>query len=335
MPKELQPEFILRQLEKGQLFAFYLFYGDSEFRLEKVLNNIRETLIPEAERDFNLKVFYADDTGIGPADILDTARSLPFLSQNRLVIVRRTESLPASALKSFIPYLEKPVESTCLIFLSSKPDFRNKFFNKIKELGRAVNFKKLYDKQALAWIIKTAKELGLDMDKEASLYLQQVVGNRLMDLHSELEKLYVRFGKTAITLKHVEELAIFSRMYTIFELMDELSFKRCAESISMLNRYMEEEGKDEGLKILGMLIRQIRILWQTKSIIEKGGHASDVARRIRLPNSLVDKIVRQTSLWSEDDLERGLQLMYQADGLMKTGAQGHLVLENLVVSLCT
>jgi len=332
MPGDLTPEYVLNQLEKGKLSPFYLFYGSNEFLLERVLSRIRETFVPETSRDFNLRIFYGDKTE--PADIIDTARSLPFMSDSRLIIVRRTESLSPAALESYIPYLDRPVESTCLIFISSKTDFKRKFYRKIRELGRAVNFKKLNDRQVIPWIKKTAKELDLNIEDQACAYLQQLVGNRLMDLHAELEKLSLSYGKKIVGMEEVRAVAIFSRIYTVFELMDEVSFKRCGESISVLNRFLEEEGNDGFLKVLGMLNRQIRLLWQAKTVSDKGGRTADVSRKIKLPPFLVSRIVQQSTHWKTDDFERAFHLLYKADGLLKSGANGRMVLENLVVSLC-
>jgi len=333
MPGDLTPEYVLTQLEKGKLFPFYLFYGSNEFLLERVLSRIRETFVPEATRDFNLRIFYGDKTE--PADIIDTARSLPFMSDSRLIIVRRTESLSPAALESYIPYLDRPVASTCLIFISSKTDFKRKFYRKIRELGRAVNFKKLNDRQVIPWIKKTAKELDLNIEDQACAFLQQLVGNRLMDLHAELEKLSLSYGEKTVGMEEVRAVAVFSRIYTVFELMDEVSFKRGSESISVLNRFLEEEGNDGFLKVLGMLNRQIRLLWQAKTVIDKGGRTADVSRKIKLPPFLVSRIVQQSRHWKTDDFERAFHLFYKADGLLKSGAHGRMVLENLVLSLCS
>ncbi len=258
MPGDLLPEDVLGQLEKGQLSPVYLFYGESEFRLEKVLNRIRETFIPEEARDLNLQIFYGDDIGMSPGDITDAARSFPFLSQNRLIIVRRTESFPGKALETFIPYLDEPLESNCLIFISSKPDFRTKFYKKVKDLGQAVNFKKLYDNQVVPWIRNMAKDLGLNIEAQACAYLQQIVGNQLRDLHSELEKIYLYYGEATVGLEEVKKLAIYSRSYTIFELMDQISLKRRAEAIWTLNRFLEVEGKDSVLRMADEAMYQVK-----------------------------------------------------------------------------
>ncbi len=338
MAGDISPEFISKQIEKEQLDPFYLFYGPSEFRLENLLNRIRKTCLTGEARDFNLHIFYAAKGGgggkIDVADILDTARSLPFISKNRLIIVRRTEDFSITDLELFLPYLDDPVETTCLIFISSKPDFRMKFYNKIRASGRAVNFKRLYDNQVVPWIKKTAKGIGFNMETEACEHLRQIVGNRLIDLYAELEKLYVRHGGTTVGAKEVVELAIHSRIYTIFELMDKISAKQPAESLLVLNRFLEEEGKGASLGFLGMLSRQIRLLWQTRSVMEVGGRSADVARKLRVQPFVAQKLVKQSKNWNTDDLERALNLLYYTDGLLKSDAYEDIVLENLVLSLC-
>jgi DNA polymerase-3 subunit delta len=335
MPGNLSPDYVLDQLKKGRLFPFYLFYGPNEFQLEKVLINIRETFIPEETREFNLQIFYAekgDSRSAVPAHILDSARSLPFMSQHRLIIVRRTEALLDSSLDSFLSYLDNPVESTCLIFISLKPDFRKKFYKKLKDSGRAVFFKELYENQIVPWIKNTAKDLDLKMETQACAYLQQIVGNRLIDLYPELEKLSLRYGEMTIAIKEVRELAIHSRIYTIFELMDEISSKSLSKSISALNRFLEED-REAPIRIIGMLNRQIRLMWQIKSYLERGGSTNDMSKKLGLRDFQIKRLIQQSKNWKVEELERAIHLTYDADRRIKLGSPDAFVLENLLISL--
>ncbi len=338
MPEDLVPDQVLSHLEKGRMLPCYLFHGENKFHMEKVLTKIREEFIPEQASDFNLQVFYSEKAGVSdyvsPAVIIDAARTIPFLSPNRLIIVRRTENFAASMLESFIPYIDEPMETTCLIFVSSKTNFNLKFYKRIRAVGGSVIFKTLYENQVVTWIKQTAKDLGLNMAHQACVYLLEVVGNRLTDLYAELEKLSLRHGNAAIDVEQVRELAIQSRIFTTFELMDQVSFKRCGEAISVLNRFLDEAGSDEVLGVLGMLSRQMRLLWQAKDVIEGGGRVADVAGKIRLPPNLARKVTQQSKLWSAQELERSFHVLYQADGLLKSGSQGRLVLENVVMALC-
>jgi len=334
MPGALRPEDILESLKKGRLAPFYLFYGPGEFRLEKVLDKIRDNYIPESARDFNLEIFYGDETG--PGEIINRAQSLPFLADNRLSIVRRTESFKAEALEKFLPYFDRPAETTCLIFVSSKTDFKRKFYKKIKAMGRTVEFAALKENQVVPWIKNVADEIGLKIDTKAGAYLSQIVGNNLRELYSELEKIYLRYGESRVGLDQVRELVIHSRMYTIFELMNVFSARNRTGTLSVLGRFLEEEDKRGGpLRLLGMLNRQIRLLWQTKVILEKGGGTKEVAAKLSLPYFSARQFADQARHWSTHELSKGLQLLYEADGRLKSGSRAKPILENLMMSLCS
>jgi len=334
MAGDLLPEDLLKSLANGQLAPFYLFYGPEEFRLEKVLDRIRNDFIPASARDFNQEIFYAGEK-TDPAEIINRALSLPFLTGSRLIIVRRTENFRTRELETFLPYLEKPADTTCLIFISTKTDFRKSFYRRIKEQGRAVNFTKLRESQVVPWIRGAARELGLKIDGQACAYLHQIVGNSLRDLYAELEKLNLRYGEEMVGVEQVKGLAIHSRVYTIFELMNKVSEKNCHESLAVLNRFLEEEDKkDAPLRILGMLNRQIRIMWQTKSILSRGGEIREVAKKLGLPDFSARDFARHVQYWSTEELERGVDLLYRADGLLKSGSRAKPVLENLLFALC-
>jgi DNA polymerase III subunit delta len=334
MPVDLPPEEVLRRIKSGKPDPYYLFHGPSEFRLEKVLSHIRETLIPENARDFNQQIFYGDEVKTNIGEILDAARSYPFMSQKRLIIVRRLEDIPASALDGFDPYLDAPMETTCLIFLSLQPDFRKKFYKKIRESGRAVEFKALYDNEVVPWMVKMAKEIGLTIDVAACNYLQQIAGSQLRDLYSELEKLFICFGKGAVGLEEVRKIAAQSRSYTIFELVEQVSMKQGAAALVVVRRFLDEQGKDAVRGIIGMLVRQFRLLWQTQWILGRGGRVADVTRELKVHPFVAKKLDMQAKKWRSDDLERAFDVLYQADGWVKSGSEERLILEHVVVSLC-
>ena len=332
MPVEIAPETVLKHLQKGCLNPIYLFHGPDDFLLEKTLKQIREIYIPEAARDFNLHIFDGDGR-VNPGDILDAVRSMPFLSSNRLVIVRRADHMSAPDLAVLIPYVEKPVDTACLVLVAQKPDFRLKFFKRIRQLGHSVNFSELSDRQAIPWIKTEAREIGLNIKREACRHLHEIIGNRSRTLHTELEKLYLRHGSKEVGVSEIKELSIFSRMYTIFELMDEISQRRKAESLSILNRYLEEEGKDAAFGIIGMLTRQIRIIFQAKVFASERVPKPEMARKLGVPGFLVGKVLDQARRWREEDLEKAMVLLYQADGRLKLGSQARLELENFVLSI--
>ncbi|NLA74799.1 MAG: DNA polymerase III subunit delta [Deltaproteobacteria bacterium] len=334
MAADLRPEDVTSALEKGRLAPFYLFYGPNEFIIERVLEKIRDKFIPENARDFNMEICYGGE--LNPSDIVNRAQSIPFLSANRLIILKKTDAYKAEQLNKFVPYLEKPVDSTCLIFLSEKTDFKNKFYRSIRAKGLAVNFSELKSYQVPPWIQSTAREIGLNIDRDACALLLEITGGGLRKIYGELEKLRLSFGDKKVKEADVRELAINSRIYTIFELMDALSEKKVAQMLSALSRFLDEEDKKSApFQIIGMLNRQIGLLWQVKILAADNNRAGEIASKLAIAPFSVEKLMKQSRLWSHEGLKRGISLLYETDRLLKSGARTRPVLENLFLSLCT
>ena len=335
MSDDLQPDDVLKAAKKGQVAPFYLFYGPGEFRLERVLGTLRALLVPEGVRDLNLEVLYGDES-VEPEQVINKASSVPFLAERRLIIVRRTESLTADQLDRFLPYLEKPSPSTCLIFISSKTNFNTKFYKTFRSQGRAVLFDELKGNQVVPWIRRTASEdLGMTLEREACAYLHAVVGNRPRELYSELEKLYLRYGKT-VSLDQVKEAVTHSRVYTVFELMDAVSIRDCGSSLRILKRYLEEQDPREGpLGLLSMLNRQVRLLWQAKAVLLKRGGAQEIQKKTGLSGFPAKKLAEQAPRWSEKELESALERLRWSDDRLKSGSNPRAILETLILSLCS
>jgi len=335
MSDDRQPDDVLKAAKKGQVAPFYLFYGPGEFRMERVLTALRALLVPEAARDFNLEVLYGDEP-IEPEQIINKASSMPFLAQRRLIILRRTESFKAEQLERFLPYLDKPSSSTCLIFVSSRTNFNTKFYKKFRSEGAAVLFDELKGNQIVPWIKRMASEdFGVTLDGEACAYLHAVVGNRPRELHSEIEKLHLRYGKK-VNLDQVKDGVTHSRVYTVFELMDAVSTKDCASSLRILKRYLEEEDpRDAPLGLISMLNRQVRLLWQAKAVLLKRGGAQELQKKTGLSPFPVRKLLEQAPRWTEKELKNALERLRRSDDRLKSGSGPGVILESLILSLCS
>jgi DNA polymerase-3 subunit delta len=333
--KVLAPDNLLVSLKAGTIAPCYLFYGPEEFWIELILDEIKERLIPDSVKDFNLDILYADD--VTASEVLNRARMVPFMAPRRLIIVRRTEQYSKGDRELFLSYLDRPVESSCIIWVSGVTNVNDPFFRRCRESGRAVNFKKLTEGQAYGWMHKRAEELGVRIDREAASFLYQMVGNSVRDLYSELLKLSVRFPQSLIGVEQIKDLTTFSRLFTVFDLVDHVSRKDAPHALEVLHRLFETQGRDTAtiLGILGMVARQIRLICQAKAGARQGKGKKGVMERLKpLPDYVIEKCLAQEKLWRERDLENALSQVYDADALIRTGSRGDLVLENLVVRLC-
>ncbi len=331
----LTPDNVLISLRENALAPFYLFYGPEEFWVEITLDKIKDGFISKSARDFNLETLYGGENS--PNEIISRARSLPFISSHRLILVRNTEKFTKTALDTFLSYLDNPVDSTCIIWLSEKIDLRNKFYKKINEYGRAVNFKKLTEQQIYRWIQKRAKDEGLILEKDGPSFLYQMIGDNLRDIYSEIVKLSLRYPNSNVGIEQIKELAVFSKLYTIFELVDYVFQRDASRSTEALNRFFDTQGRENNrlLGLLQMLARQTRLLLAAKSSVEVGGGRGNMAQELRhLPDFVVRKCITQGKSWKENELYESLGHIYKADELIKSGSKGDIILENLIFRLC-
>ncbi|MFW6115235.1 MAG: DNA polymerase III subunit delta [Thermodesulfobacteriota bacterium] len=331
----LAPERFLRSLKAGSIEPFYLFYGPEEFWAELILEETKKRLVPDSAKDFNLEILYADD--VSAPEVLNRARLVPFLSPKRLIIVRNTEHYSPGDRELFLSYLDNPLESTCIIFVTRAGEFKGPFYKRCLDSGRAVNFKKLTERQAYGWMHKRAKELEIEIDREAAGILYQMVGSSLRDLYSELWKLSVRFPQSLIGMEQIKDLATFRRLFTVFELVDYVSHKDAAHAMEILHRLFETQGQESKtiLGILGMVARQIRLISRTKAGLRQEKGRKAVMDRLKpLPAFVIEKCIAQEKLWKEKELGHALCQIYDADGLIRTGSRGDIILENLLLRLC-
>ena len=331
MQTDASPETVLRQLNTLELSPVYLFYGPNEFLKEKVLARFRQKVLAPGTADFNVQVFYGDEAGA--EEIIEAARSVPFMAERRLVIVRRASSLGKTEQARFLSYLDNPVISTCLIFVATDVNFRHPLFSRIRKNATAVHFTRVRENRIVPWLMATAKDMGLNITHEACAYLHQIVGNSLMELHGELEKLSLRYGKDPVDVSQVKEMATWTRAYSIFELTDYLSQKDCKRALEALHKLLEQGGRDSALSILGMLNRQFRLLWRVKFMKARGAE-KEVPSAVGMPPFLARKLLAHVDKWSEGQLKKFLGSLCVVDSRLKSGSQEDIVLDHLIISLC-
>jgi DNA polymerase-3 subunit delta len=333
--RDLTPDKVLATLHKGAFAPFYLFYGPEDFWVELTLDAIKKDFIPESVKPFNEETVYAGE--ISAPELLSRARLVPFMAPHRLIIVRETESFTKDAFEQFLSYMTDPVDSTCIIWISNKTALKEVFYQRFRELGRAVHFKKLSERQVYAWLQKRAKELDLHMNQEAASFMYQMVGGSLRDLFNELFKLSLRYPHSQIGVDHIKELTTFSRLFTVFDLVDYVSKKDMSHAAVVLGKLFETQGRDSHtlLGLLGMLARQMRLILKAKAGLREGGNRQKAVKRLQpLPYFVIEKYLDQERFWKEEELEGALNRIYDADSLIRTGSKADLVLENLIFLLC-
>ncbi len=77
---------VWKSLKKGDVHPVYCLYGKEAYLLQETVSRIRQTVIDQETKDFNLSVFDLEEESLDLA--IADAETFPFMGERRLVIVK-------------------------------------------------------------------------------------------------------------------------------------------------------------------------------------------------------------------------------------------------------
>ncbi len=326
---------------------FYLFHGEDEFSRSETLAVFKNKMGDLGLVELNTTVF--DGRKVTLSELQHACDSVPFLADRRLVIVEglltrlasrgEGRALPAwqkEYLEGLTQYLTHLPETTRLVFVEDKAISKNNPVHRLAladERGHVKEFKPPQKEKLNRWIEERVRKKGGRINSAAVEELAAFVGNDLRLLDQEIEKLvtYVD-GARPISEDDVRLLVSYVQGANVFEMVDALGQRNAQRAAQLLHQLLDEG--EHPLALLGMIVRQFRILIQVKELTEGGLSQQKMASQLRLHPFVVKKAVRQAMNFSLEQLEAIYRKLLETDVAIKTGQMDEvLALDMLVVGL--
>ncbi len=328
----MRPDELEKSVSAGAAGPLYYLYGDEPYLTSRAESLFQEKLISPDFRDFNLTVFYGNECKGG--EIVESALTLPFFTERRLVIVRRAGDLPSAAYDLLLPYLQQPSASTSLVFVGEKVDLRRKFFTEFKLHGQLVEFKKLYEDKIPGFVRSEVARCGKRIDNAAAELLVYLAGSNLRELASQVEKLVLFVGaRDSVTADDVREIVSDTRVETVFSLANALGERNASKGLRALHTILGDG--EAPLMVLFMLTKHFRQLWTVREMLGRKQSPQDISKATRVPPFFVNGIIAQAKGFREQEFIAIFERLFAMDLAMKrggdkTGSQ----LERFVIELC-
>jgi DNA polymerase-3 subunit delta len=318
---------------------FYLFHGEDEFSRSETVADFKKKMGDPGLVELNTNVFDGRKVTLG--ELQHACDSVPFMADRRLVIVeglltRLEPKGQKEYLERLTQYLEHLPETTRLVFIENKSIGKNNPVHRLAladERGHVKEFKPPQRRGLSRWIEERVKKKGGQISAAAVETLAAFVGNDLRLLDQEIEKLvaYVD-GARPISQDDVRLLVSYVQEANVFEMVDALGQRDGQRAARLLHQLLDEG--EHPLRLLGMIVRQFRILIQVKELSERGLSQQKMAARLKLHPFVVKKTVRQAMNFSMDQLETIYRRLLETDVAIKTGRMNDvLALDMLVVGL--
>ena len=320
------------ELAKGEPGPLYGVFGEEDFLVGLTLQAFLSSPAFAANPSLNVERFLAGETT--PGRVLESARTLPFLGSRRLVVVGDCDQYKADQLSEFMPYLEDPAPSTCLVFAGAKLDQRLRFAKALDKRGRLQIYKRLYPRQVAPWLMERARMRGKRLAPEAAAQLSELTALGLGALDSELEKLSLFVGKREqITPLDVAAVTGQGRLYSIFDLTDSLAAGLLERALTAYDQ-LDSLG-EPAVRVLAMVARLFRQIIAAREIFENGGGLSQVQQELRLPPAAASTLWQRARRQGTRELMATLRRLLAADIMLKSSpGADRVIMEALIMDLC-
>jgi DNA polymerase-3 subunit delta len=340
----VSPEQLLGRLGKGKPVPGILLLGGETYLRELCARKISDTYVPEEVRDWGVTRFSADDDSLSA--ILGQAQTLPMLAPRQVIFVSDVEAWERLADDSrdalviqLSAYLNNPAPFSVLVFEANALDKRMRLAKMFAEKTLVVAVELSNDpaeraKLAGAFAFEMARELGVELERDAAEELSEIFNGELAAIRTELEKLTAYVGdRRRVTRADVELLAVSARKYSVWELAEMLASRQPSLALEFLDSLLREG--EQPAQLLGALAWMYRKLLEAQELPAgaTGGHA---AGRLGMRPAMAELAVRQSRKFPRTQLTRGLAALYEADSRLKSGGTSQrAVMEFLVAQLAS
>ena len=317
-----------KDLKEGSFKQMYLLYGEEDYlrasykkRLTKALSDPEDTM----------NYSYFDGKDISVPAIIDLAETLPFLAPRRLIVIENSSFFKSSQ-EELAQYLESACETTYFLFVEKEVDKRTKLFKTVSKKGYAAQLS-VQDASVLqSWILAQLGKEGYQITNGAMSRFLLYTGADMTLIENELEKLICYCMKTKeIHDEDVERITIRQIDNKIFEMIDCVANQKQHRALELYYDLLAV--KEKPSRILYLITRQFNLMYQAKSLKQRGYDTRSIADRTGLKPYVAGLYISQSEQFSMQRLRYLMEQCCQYEENIKTGRIGdRLAVEMMLIA---
>lgn len=308
-----------------KLLPFYFLYGEEDYFINSIVNNIRKAFADESK--LNTKIY--DDDNFDIREALKYLEAMPILNDKKIIIFKDINIFKqkTNSDKSLEEMLKPPekgkVSSNVEVLLrafnnakdinivivvenenngkyTDKYTTQNKFIDYFNKNGVVFNLKKLYDSEVLKYLESYFKKYGKEIDKVNLALFIRTCGVKLLNLFSEADKLISYIGdKKKVDKVDIETVLSRNIDDSVYDLIDLINANKKNEAFVVYGDLIAN-GMDKR-KIFNNLSYNYANLLVVKDLTEQSKSLKDICDIVGLADWQVRKMI---------DVNRGITKEY-------------------------
>lgn len=336
-------------IDSNDIKSPIVIYGEERYLIRECTKKIMSKVVSFPE----LNNLILENENITMDNIINACETIPFMSEYKIVHIKNPDFLKKSdkaasnetlinentfsngisqELTNYIKDISENI--IILITFDGEIEVKNKFSILTKNIGTLVQLNALKGAELQKYVTEMFEKNGKHINKSELIYFLAEVGTSLSLIENEVEKLCMfNIGEEIISRNDIDAIVSKTAESNIFKMVDNISRKDAAKAISILSTLLFQ--KEDHLRILGMIIRQYRLLLNIKLNILDKNPPEQVKSNLKLNEYVFQNMLKQCSLYSEVTLKKALEFCLRTDSEIKNSKiNPDLALEMLVVELC-
>ncbi|MEN6424424.1 MAG: DNA polymerase III subunit delta [Phycisphaerales bacterium] len=310
----------------------YIIAGKDESLVGARAQELVDELLDPEQRMTALLCVDGDEAVV--SDVLDELRTVPFLADKRVVLVKKAEGFVSKHRETLERYFEKPASTGVLVLAVASWDARTRLAKMLPKVGSLVAMETPPKWKLPEHLVQyAAARHKIKLNRDAAEMLVELIGEELAQLYNELEKL-VLFARDekVIRADHVESLTGHHRIYDAFAVIDATIGGNAGQAITRL-RNMFEQDKSAEYSVVGAFAFHLRRMFQARALLDKRVNPADIAKQLRIWYNK-DRFFAQLQRTTLSQIATFLEELAAVDHATKTGqAQAAVAVEQLVLKL--
>lgn len=311
-------------IKNGNVAPVYLIVGEETYFADETIKRIKKMLGDHEDTEVT-----SFDLNEQPVDfVIDEADTFPFFSDRKLVIARNATFLKAAEkgkekiehdVKRLEEWLNNPPTTAITVFIApyEKLDERKKITKLMKERSVIIEAKTPEGRDLAVWVRATVQAYGNVIADDACGKLIEMVGENMLQLQQEIDKLCLYVGNNEeITIDVVEELVAKTLEHDAFKMLNAYLENDKATALLIYHDLLRQ--KEEPIKLVGLLASQLRIMTHVYYMQRQGYNAQNIARQLKQNPYRVQMILKQRNRPSEERLLQALHRLADVDLQLKS-----------------
>jgi DNA polymerase-3 subunit delta len=308
----------------------YLLYGEEAYLRLQNRDKLVKALVGDSA-SMNFTKYEGDKCN--PAEIIDMAETMPFLSDKRVILVENSGFFK-SGCPELASYLKSPAETTHFIFVETEVDKRKDIYKAASKLGLEVSCDEQSEDTLRKWITGKLRSEGKSISPRALAMFLGRVGTDMSNISTEIEKLVCYcIDRNEITDEDVETVCANWLTGRIFAMTDAIVERKRTAAINLYYDLLAL--KEPPAKILALITRQFNLMLQIKEMTENHKDKAQIASAVGLAPFLVGKYVGWAAGYTFEELRDALELCASNDEAVKTGKLDYIISVEMVIIGCT